>query len=335
MIPLPAVAVTGAPLAIRIPASFPSGGTRYPIRIANESPYQCTVTAVAKSISLEPYSVDVLEPSQTVTLLAATFLALSTLPAAPVSQLVVTLAEVGEDFPGSYPMPLPRQAATFSPGPVLQHITGVAGQHQTIDIPIPAGTQQIGWQVDGLDDDGLGPTSVAIVGDQSGDSYGTWNFPFLQPMYSVPLSPVDTSISVTVFPRTAHGYGIYVLAWSIGMPPSNGAALWQAANLRPIAIAATLTAGTAGRLLLLGGVAGQVIYMHSASLGFDAAPGNSVSLSDGDPNLTGQNFATFEGASITPQPQEYHGAPLGRGNGLYLWSAVAVTVRGTAVVSQG
>jgi hypothetical protein len=141
------------------------------------------------------------------------------------------------------------------------------------------------------------------------------------------------SVNNNIF-TTTEGNGSQAVGDMLGVTRSHSLpAPWEAPNLLPIMLNFALTGGAANRVLVLFGSAGHTIYMFSASMGFDA-PGGTVHLSDGDPNAGGNNFAAFAASTITPPPQDYHGAPLSPGNSLYIWSEANVVVRGVAVMSR-
>lgn len=272
--------------------------------------------------------------------------------------LGVVAGTIGEILANFSQVPNTIAVDVSSPSLVLEHVQVAANGNSTTTVILPSGAQAIGWQLDGLAGDGQGPSSVSITGQQTGDLYDTWSFPFsAQILFAVPLGSVDTSFTVFVQARAAAACGVYVIAWSQApvaplpatVAAADGAqltavslqlanpALWQAPNRLPVRVANGLLAGVANRVQLLAGVAGQTIRVFAATLAADAAAAaGGFHLADGDPNAGGTTFDDFEQANAGgAQPHWYGGSPLATGNGLWLWADAAITVRGSVSVSQG
>lgn len=132
-------------------------------------------------------------------------------PPVPASQATLTWTD--QPLPAD-PGHLLQQSA-YQQQQVLSHPSVAANAVSTTTVTPPAGTMAIGWQIDSLAADGQGPSAVVISGQQSGTVVGGWSFPFSgQGLFAVPLSPVDTSLTIIVTARVAAGCSIYVIAWS-------------------------------------------------------------------------------------------------------------------------
>jgi hypothetical protein len=107
------------------------------------------------------------------------------------------------------------------------------------------------------------------------------------------------------------------------------AAPWQAPNLAPVLINATI--GIGADLALIAAVGGKAVYLFGCAIGMDVA-GQGLSIQDTASTV----YHSFEGITTTPNPFLGFGTPLplGLGAKLHNGGAAALTVRGSLVASQ-
>lgn len=241
------------------------------------------------------------------------------------------------------------QQSSYQQSQVLQHITVLANGSSTVTVSLPAGTQSIGWQVDGLAGDGQGPDAVSFNGQQSGVLYNAWAFPFSgQELFAVPASPVDTSLTVFVGARVAAACAIYVIAWAQApaaplpttVAADTGAQLlavseqlaspapWQAAT-KNVSFSGVVGAGGTAAVLGAAG-AGLAYYVHASDLVIKAGPGGAgeVILFD---TIGGAGFAAWAGTVGEHATRQGNGFRLTDNAGVSFFnnSAGAVTIAGT------
>lgn len=159
----------------------------------------------------------------------------------------------------------------------------------------------------------------------------------------------DAKVTVAVGGDPTNATSYFVTALFAPTPPGQAGAaqsvtiptpsLWQAPSARPFRLGvAGITAGTANRIQLIAGVAGQTIrpfYFHVTCEA--AVPSNALHLCDGDPNTTGVIIDDLDTAAVTDKMGFYFGSPLTPGNGLFLYTDVntGAQCHGGGSYSQG
>lgn len=367
--------MTGSPLTVRVPSSFYDGKTRWPIRLANESPYQATITLGAQTLPLAPFTADVITPAQQVTLIAATFVQLATpLPASPVSQLLVSLAEPGESIEGTYPMALPRQSAAFGAWTQQGTVSAASGVESRQSFTVPAGTQSVAY-VTTITSGSLVRPAILSIEDANGslfasqnpvddlnygfapvvgttvvvdldNTHGPGDTAFQTILFATPLPIVvalataATTPFVNVFQVGSKNIQLGQTGQASSLPVAPATdynpTLWQAPQKTVFA-----TRTTAGTTTLLAGVANQKIRVFGWQIDCDegAGAGSGASLitleDDASALPVGFFFTNPGGGGITGFEA---GLPLPVGAGLRLNVAVIGTnmaARVRAGVSQG
>ncbi|HEX6476681.1 MAG TPA: hypothetical protein VF005_05355 [Acidimicrobiales bacterium] len=364
MITLPVVQLTGAYQVVSFNDHVQ--GQLWPIKVANESAYALQVQIAGNSHWLQPWTVDVFDPVQKVTQLAVTPTILTppsiTAPTPPSAALLITLAEEGERFPGTYPTAVARQV-NFAIATAVAIV-----DTSNASFSFTPGTGAGGVQLQ-LTAQVAGPSVVTVTGRYSAKTYATHTFQAADPIgasFSVAnLDPLDlgnpNGISITnnsnaqlecfaLIPNLAFVYNnptnpIYTSLNTAQPAP------WQAPLQRPQRIAQVLTLGSANAVQLIAAAAGKSIYMFGVYVGFDSSLAGALHLVDGNPASGGvifddvsavvfqaANANAAEGALVNNPARQYGGAPLTQGNGLWIWADGAgpatVTIRGSVSFNQ-
>lgn len=291
------------------------------IKVANESPYALRVDVGGYQDWIGPWIADVMPTGGATVMHVHPVILGASLPDAPQSTLLVTLAPQGEQFPGTYPMALSRQSSTWGKQTLVGQLTGAAGATvgpQTL--PVPAGTQSIGFYVR-LDSGRSVPQEIIITGTQGQQNYvitttpsttgGAQWFPYASASDSsvdvtmiaalgtsaidVLASPVVEAINIqetsgTRLPVTlfdpASGLAITTGASPSGRGPSIGVSLFDATPAPWQAAAASTTidgssVANGATLTLVAAVAAQKVYVHAVDFKLNAAGNFLLDRSDG------------------------------------------------------
>lgn len=128
------------------------------VKIANESPYAVRVELAGYIDWIGPWTADVVPTGGATVMHVHPIVLGAALPPTPQSVLLVTLAPQGEDFPGTYPVALVRQASTYQQIVPLVITPGDSGiytiQPNTVltnaVFPIPANVQSVRWSINQL-----------------------------------------------------------------------------------------------------------------------------------------------------------------------------------------
>lgn len=221
MLALAPVALTGSPQTVSLIGQAPQDRQTAPIRLANESPYALQVTLGGDVHWLQPWTVDVFTPPQPVNSIGINPTILtSPLPPAPSSTLIVTLADLGETIPGSYPAPLMRQAAAYGQPQELLPVLAVAAGASTTEVyQLPAGTQSIAFVT--VQSAGGSPSGNAALTGQDGNGstfFGQNPVSRNQWSYCVVTQSPSNELSVTLDMTGVTGSGVIFTATLVALP---------------------------------------------------------------------------------------------------------------------
>jgi hypothetical protein len=347
-------AVTAADFDVPLVGS--SGIRPWKVRLANESPYALRIDCGGFIDWLSSGTVDVW-PTGGATVMHVHPVALSApalVPASLASLLLVTVAGMGEEFPGRYPMSLGRQVAAYSTLSELDRFDTTVSSTKLY--PMPGGVASVGFGVD-INEATLGaptrsvlPPTVTLRGLPSGDNYLVVAPVVSRRMYWAVFNPEDTTLAVFTDGSTRiSGVFLDILTSPIVMTGQGGdqfgnmsvtlagaqPAPWQVPNQEPFSIAAAIASG--GNANIIPAIGGKVISLFSLALTVDAvgAAGSDLRFFDGDPATTGTERGRI-GTNVQPPPIDFHGASLTAGNGFYLLNggAAAITARGIVIASR-
>lgn len=341
--------------------------------VDNYTPNYIVITDAGKTIPPWVYGAVVALPDGTTTAAASLKATTPAIPGPPVPVSQVTLTWTDQALPASAGHLLAQ--ASYSNQQVIATVSAPAGQARNQDVPVPAGTQSIGYLVRTAGGNVV-PAVVTIVGDQSGNEYaGATSPPATGGPQWASFALTDTTVLVDV---TAAGGPAQVdilaspLALSVDAAQSAGTANavfltdnaavplflddlntnkslgvslaqanpapWQEPNLRPIRFVHTFPTTQAGALEIIAGVAGQAIRIWQLSLVWDAtAAASSLHLVDAaHGNPAGGTIVGDVSMVVSTPPPLGPGGPLTVGNSLYAWADSGTpSSRGWLSASQG
>jgi hypothetical protein len=263
----------------------------------------------------------------------------------PVPVIQTTLTWTDQELPVDPGHPL--QQSQFSVSTLLDRIdTAPGGTTKTYSVP--AGAVSIGMSTD-FDATGTStqnrfnaPTFAEIAGQPSGAVYVdltsslvspsvTWvlldpNDRVVTVQYTIVANPLNCFIDVFTSPLALAGQqedlqGNLLVSLANAFP-----APWQAAD-HTVEVADALANG--GTVTKIAGVPGFRIFVHTITLGFDAASaGNDLQILEG--GATGTSRGRISAATVAPPAQDWKGRTFAAGNGLTLKAnGAALTPRGT------
>ena len=261
-------------------------------------------------------------------------------PPVPVIQASLTWTDV----------PLPAdpghllQQSQYAQQNVFQSVQAtVANPSVTVDnVPVPAGTQAIGFIIDQINNSL--PTTVTIIGDQTGHTYINAVSPVAADSLQVaPAALQDTTVQLSVTAPVASTSLVHFLAIPYPLVTfvrtvtgqalnvnSLTPAAWQVPNQGPLRIASGMNSGADATLVAA--ATGVTLRLFDCNIAFDGVSANStVTLEDSNGGL----LHDFETGVQVPAP--FHGGgvalPIGLGVKLHNFAAAAMVVRGSLLYS--
>lgn len=174
MITLDPVTVGSSPFTVPLWSAGQLGSPPSAVRVANESPYALQISVAGSDHWLQAWTADVY-PAQGAGKILVSPSLLTTAAAPPSSQLLVSVAEQGETFPGAYPLALDRvtsiSAGTVDIGTITGPVTISGGPISVTDGGLAETTVALSTQFAPVHDQPLVPGTTQIFAAGAGQSF--------------------------------------------------------------------------------------------------------------------------------------------------------------------